>query len=77
MHDCAGVHGGWVTGKMYVNTTMWEAIGPKTETQGVLMVQNDSIAEPEGKGHQAAARDGASELWGQHSGTDQEAEVPL
>lgn len=30
-------------GKMYVNTTMWEAIGPKTETQGVLVVQNDSI----------------------------------
>ena len=22
---------------------MWEAIGPKTETQGVLIVQNDSI----------------------------------
>lgn len=22
---------------------MWEAIGPKTETQGVLIIQNDSI----------------------------------
>ena len=30
-------------GRMYSNTTMWEAIGPKTETQGVLIVQNDSI----------------------------------
>ena len=30
-------------GKMYSNTTMWEAIGPKTETQGVLIVQKDSI----------------------------------
>lgn len=30
-------------GKMYFNTTMWEAIGPKTETQGVLIVQKDSI----------------------------------
>ncbi len=30
-------------GRMYSNTTMWEAIGPKTETQGVLIIQNDSI----------------------------------
>lgn len=30
-------------GKGYVNNSMWEAIGPKTETQGVLIVQNDSI----------------------------------
>ena len=30
-------------GKRYVNTTLWEAIGPKTETQGVLIIQNDSI----------------------------------
>lgn len=30
-------------GRMYSNTTMWEAIGSKTETQGVLIVQNDSI----------------------------------
>ena len=30
-------------GKRYSNTTMWEAIGPKTETQGVLIVQNGSI----------------------------------
>ena len=30
-------------GKRYVNNSMWEAIGPKTETQGVLIVQNDSI----------------------------------
>ena len=30
-------------GRMYSKTTMWEAIGPKTETQGVLIVQNDSI----------------------------------
>ena len=30
-------------GKMYSNTTMWEAIGPKTGTQGVLIIQNDSI----------------------------------
>ena len=30
-------------GKRYVNYSMWEAIGPKTETQGVLIIQNDSI----------------------------------
>lgn len=30
-------------GKMYSNTTLWEAIGPKTETQGVLIVSGDSI----------------------------------
>ena len=30
-------------GKFYVNNSMWEAIGPKTETQGVLIIQNDSI----------------------------------
>lgn len=30
-------------GKRYVNCTMWEAIGPKTDTQGVLIIQNDSI----------------------------------
>lgn len=30
-------------GKRYQNTTMWEAIGPKTETQGVLIIENDSI----------------------------------
>ena len=30
-------------GKRYVNNSMWEAIGPKTETQGVLIIQNDSI----------------------------------
>lgn len=30
-------------GKRYVDNTMWEAIGPKTETQGVLIIQNDSI----------------------------------
>lgn len=30
-------------GKWYVNTSMWEAIGPKTETQGVLIIYNDSI----------------------------------
>ena len=30
-------------GKRYVDKTMWEAIGPKTETQGVLIIQNDSI----------------------------------
>ena len=29
--------------KMYSNTTMWEAIGPKTGTQGVLIIQKDSI----------------------------------
>ena len=30
-------------GKRYVNNSMWEAIGPKTEMQGVLIIQNDSI----------------------------------
>ena len=30
-------------GKRYVDNTMWEAIGPKTETQGVLIIQRDSI----------------------------------
>ena len=30
-------------GRRYVNNTLWEAIGPKTETQGVLIIQNDSI----------------------------------
>ena len=30
-------------GGMYSNCTMWEAIGPKTETQGVLIIQNDGI----------------------------------
>lgn len=30
-------------GRMYLNCTMWEAIGPKTETQGVLIIHNDSI----------------------------------
>lgn len=30
-------------GRMYSNTTLWEAIGPKTETQGVLIVRNDHI----------------------------------
>lgn len=30
-------------GRMYSNCTMWEAIGPKTETQGVLIIHNDSI----------------------------------
>ena len=30
-------------GRMYLNCTMWEAIGPKTETQGILIIHNDSI----------------------------------
>ena len=30
-------------GRMCSNCTMWEAIGPKTETQGVLIIHNDSI----------------------------------
>lgn len=30
-------------GKRYTNCSMWEAIGPKTDTQGVLIIQNDSI----------------------------------
>lgn len=30
-------------GKHYTNCSMWEAIGPKTDTQGVLIIQNDSI----------------------------------
>ena len=30
-------------GRRYTNTTMWEAIGPKTDTQGVLIIQSDSI----------------------------------
>jgi len=29
--------------RMYTNTTMWEAIGPKTQSQGVLIIHNDSI----------------------------------
>lgn len=30
-------------GELYSNNTMWEAIGPKTDSQGVLIIQNDSI----------------------------------
>ncbi len=30
-------------GKHYTDCSMWEAIGPKTDTQGVLIIQNDSI----------------------------------
>ncbi|MBR4723082.1 MAG: serine hydrolase, partial [Muribaculaceae bacterium] len=30
-------------GKRYVDNTMWEAIGPKTDTQGVLIIHNDTI----------------------------------
>ncbi|MBR1889857.1 MAG: serine hydrolase [Alloprevotella sp.] len=37
-------------GRIYSNTTMWEAIGSKTETQGVLIVQNDSIVYEKCKG---------------------------
>ena len=41
-------------GKRYVNTSMWEAIGPKTETQGVLIIQNDSIVYEKCTGNMAA-----------------------
>jgi len=41
-------------GKMYSQTTMWEAIGPKTETQGVLIIQNDSIVYEKCIGEMAA-----------------------
>lgn len=48
--DHASLQADWIDtlhffnqGRMYSNTTMWEAIGPKTETQGVLIVKDDSI----------------------------------
>lgn len=48
--DSASVMYNWIDtlhffnqGKRYVNYSMWEAIGPKTETQGVLIIQNDHI----------------------------------
>ena len=41
-------------GKLYVNYSMWEAIGPKTETQGVLIIQNDSVVYEKYTGEMAA-----------------------
>ena len=41
-------------GRRYVDNTMWEAIGPKTETQGVLIIQNDSIIYEKFTGEMAA-----------------------
>jgi CubicO group peptidase (beta-lactamase class C family) len=41
-------------GKFYVNYSMWEAIGPKTETQGVLIIQNDSVVYEKYTGEMAA-----------------------
>ena len=41
-------------GRRYVDNTMWEAIGPKTETQGVLIIQNDSIIYEKCTGEMAA-----------------------
>ena len=48
--DHASLQADWIDtlhffnqGRMCSNTTMWEAIGPKTETQGVLIVKDDSI----------------------------------
>lgn len=41
-------------GKQYKDCSMWEAIGPKTETQGVLIIQNDSIVYEKCTGDMAA-----------------------
>ena len=38
-------------GKRYVNNSMWEAIGPKTETQSVLIIRNDSIVYEKSTGN--------------------------
>ncbi|MCR5351888.1 MAG: beta-lactamase family protein [Bacteroidales bacterium] len=43
-------------GRFYSDCTLWEAIGPKTETQGVLIVQNDSIVYEKCLGEMAVDR---------------------
>ena len=43
-------------GKRYKNTTLWDAIREKTETQGVLIIQNDSIVYEKCTGDMAADR---------------------
>ena len=43
-------------GKRYKNTTLWDAIREKTETQGVLIIENDSIVYEKCMGDMTADR---------------------